>query len=53
MSAYDEGMDAFERGKRRKACPYEEGSDEAGEWLAGWDEGKSLRESDDADEDEE
>lgn len=53
MSALDEGMDAFERGKRRTACPYEEGSDDAEEWLAGWDEGKSLREdegSEDGDE---
>lgn len=43
MSAVDEGMDAFEQGVKRKACPYEEGTDDAEEWLAGWDEGKSLR----------
>lgn len=53
MSAFDEGLDAFEQGKRRSTCPYGEGSDEAEEWLAGWDEGKSLREEDELDDEEE
>ena len=43
MTSYDEGMDAFERRIKRKACPYEEGTDDAEEWLAGRDEAKSLR----------
>ncbi len=35
MSALDEGMDAFERGKRRTPCPHAEGTDDVEEWLAG------------------
>lgn len=31
------GIDAYERGETRDACPYGEGSDEATLWQAGWD----------------
>jgi ribosome modulation factor len=53
MTAFDEGLDAFERGVKRTKCPYELETDDAEEWLAGWDEGKSLRDPDElVDEDE-
>ena len=53
MSAFEEGLDAFERGIKRGACPYTPDTDDAEEWLAGWDEGKSLRDPDRLEDDDE
>ena len=36
--AYDEGVDAAEDGKENMDCPYPLGSDEADDWLDGFEE---------------
>jgi len=39
-SAFEEGIDAFERGKAREDCPYAGEDDRRKPWIEGWDEAK-------------
>ena len=39
-SAFEEGIDAFERGKAREDCPYAGEDDRRRLWIEGWDEAK-------------
>jgi ribosome modulation factor len=43
-SAFEEGVDAFSRGKSRDACPYPSGDARRPLWLEGWDKGKEADE---------
>jgi ribosome modulation factor len=40
-SPFDEGLESFEFGMTRDACPYPAGSPEFEEWLEGWSEGQA------------
>lgn len=35
-TAYDEGAVAFRAGKPKSACPYDEGTEDAADWLGAW-----------------
>lgn len=39
-SAFEEGIDAFERGKAREDCPYAADDDRRKLWMEGWDKAK-------------
>lgn len=39
-SAFEEGVDAFARGKIREDCPYPAGDSRRERWIEGWDEAK-------------
>ncbi|WP_424361002.1 ribosome modulation factor [Methylocystis parvus] len=39
-SAFEEGVEAFGRGKSRDACPYPAEDDRRRLWLEGWDKAK-------------
>jgi ribosome modulation factor len=39
-SAFEEGIDAFERGKPRDVCPYAGEDDRRQFWMKGWDSAK-------------
>ncbi|QGM97352.1 ribosome modulation factor [Methylocystis parvus] len=39
-SAFEEGIDAFERGKARDDCPYPVADDRRKLWIEGWDKAK-------------
>lgn len=53
LRAFREGEDAFVAAMPRSACPYADGTAEAGSWLAGWDlipETEALRDAEKGDE---
>ena len=39
-SAFEQGVDAFARGKVREDCPYPQGDDQRKLWLEGWEKAK-------------
>ncbi len=43
-SAFEEGVDAFDRGRSREGCPYQKGDHRREFWLEGW---KKAKETDD------
>ena len=41
-SAFEEGYRAFDACVERLHCPYQDGTEEADEWYAGWDQAELV-----------